>query len=156
MVDAVAKGQSDINLLHQGQSFALFKVENSPLKERESSKECSLFFLLTKESFAVRNCPSKNSTLFSSRRGLACFENMQPGKKSLWRIFRYISYFVVMKIIFLKTNLCICKLFIDVLFILTSALKKNYKMLPDLRLILCWILPCAQPIFLAWTDPRSS
>ena len=35
------------------------------------------FLLVSKESFAVRNYPSKNSTLFSSRRGLACFE-MQP------------------------------------------------------------------------------
>ena len=35
------------------------------------------------------------------------------------------------------------------------ALNKNYKMFPDLRWILCWILPCAQPISLVWTDPRS-
>ena len=37
----------------------------------------------------------------------------------------------------------------------SSALKKIYKMRPDFRWILCWILPYAQPILLAWTDPRS-
>ena len=39
--------------------------------------------------------------------------------------------------------------FIDVLYILYSALKKNYKMRPNLR----WVLFSAQPILLA--DPRS-
>ena len=36
--------------------------------ERESSKECSAFFLWRKGSFSSRNHPSRNSTLFSSRR----------------------------------------------------------------------------------------
>ena len=36
--------------------------------ERESSKECSAFFLWRKGSFSSRNRPSRNSTLFSSRR----------------------------------------------------------------------------------------
>ena len=49
-----------------------FKVRVTPLKdkkiEREISKECSVFFLWGKESFSSRNRPSKNSTLFSSRR----------------------------------------------------------------------------------------
>ncbi|CAH3125860.1 unnamed protein product [Porites lobata] len=36
--------------------------------ERESSKECSDFFLWRKGSFSSRNRPSRNSTLFSSRR----------------------------------------------------------------------------------------
>ena len=61
-----------------------------------SSKECSLFFLWTKKSFAVRNCPSKNSTLFSSRRAFACYRAAKFSKP----IFRYISYFVVVKITF--------------------------------------------------------
>ena len=50
------------------------------------------------------------------------------------------------QMMFLKGNLCIYKCFIDVLYIFSSALKKDYKMRPDLRCILCWILPCAQPI----------
>ena len=37
----------------------------------------------------------------------------------------------------------------------SSALKKNHKMRLCLKWILCWILPCAQPILLTWTDPRS-
>ena len=36
--------------------------------ERESSKECSAFFLWRKGSFSSRNRPSRNSTLFFSRR----------------------------------------------------------------------------------------
>ena len=35
---------------------------------RESSKECSAFFSWRKGSFSSRNRPSRNSTLFSSRR----------------------------------------------------------------------------------------
>ena len=59
------------------QSFVLFWSLKFTVERTGSSKESSLFFLWTKESFAVRYCPSKKSTLFSSRRGLACFE-MQP------------------------------------------------------------------------------
>ena len=36
--------------------------------ERESSKDCSAFFSWRKGSFSSRNRPSRNSTLFSSRR----------------------------------------------------------------------------------------
>ena len=39
-----------------------FKVKNTP------SNECSVFFLWRKGSFSSRNRPSRNSTLFSSRR----------------------------------------------------------------------------------------
>ena len=37
-------------------------------KERESSKECSVSFLWTNESFSLSKCLSRNSTLFSTRR----------------------------------------------------------------------------------------
>ena len=40
--------------------------------ERESSNECSVFFLWTKESVWLRNRPSRNSTMFSSRRSAKC------------------------------------------------------------------------------------
>ena len=53
---------------------------------------------------------------------------------------------MVKKTTFLKGNLCIYKCFREVSYIFSSALKKNYKMRPDLRWILCWILPCAQPM----------
>ena len=69
-----------------------------------------------------------------------------------WRNFMYILYSMVKKSTFLKGNFCmkVSKMFC------TLAWKKNYKMLPDLKLIFCWILPCSQPILLAWTDPRST
>ena len=35
--------------------------------EKESSNECSVFFLWTKETFRLRNLPSRNSTMFSLR-----------------------------------------------------------------------------------------
>ena len=50
------------------------------------------------------------------------------------------------QMMFLKGNVCIYKCFIDGLYLSSSALKKDYKMRPDLRCILCWILLCAQPI----------
>ena len=44
--------------------------------ERESSKECSVSFLWTNESFSLWNCLSRNSTLFlhGGSERLACFE----------------------------------------------------------------------------------
>ena len=44
--------------------------------ERESSKECSVSFLWTNESFSLWNCLSRNSTLFlhGGSECLACFE----------------------------------------------------------------------------------
>ena len=123
--------------------------------ERESSKECSAFFLWRKGSFSSRNRPSRNSTLFSSRRsawsvlkcnqGTEVFAEVSGTFCTLWprqlRFWKGIYVFVNASETFYK--------------FFSSALKKNYKMCPDLRWILCWILPCAQPILLARTDPRS-
>ena len=80
---------------------------------------------------------------------------MQPRQWSFCWIFRYILHSMAKTITFLKGNLCT---FLNVSYtfykFFSSALKKNYKMCPDLRWILCWLLPCAQLISLAWTDPR--
>ena len=71
----------------------------------ESSKESSVSFLWAKESFSLRNCSSRNSTLFSSRwsawpvlkcnQGGDVFENFEV----------YFFYSMVNKITFLKGNL---------------------------------------------------
>ena len=89
--------------------------------ERESSKECSVSFLWTNESFSLWNCLSKNSTLFSTRRigALGLFWTNNWGTiRTLWS----------KKRTFLKGNFCIHKGFMDVFYLLTSAWKKNHKM----------------------------
>ena len=73
----------------------------------ESSKESSVSFLWAKESFSLRNCSSRNSTLFSSRwsawpvfkcnQGGDVFENFEV----------YFFYSMVNKITFLKGNLSV-------------------------------------------------
>ena len=60
--------------------------------ERESSKECSAFFLWRKGSFSSRNRPSRNSTLFSSRRSpWSVLKCNQSQRRFCW-IFRYILH----------------------------------------------------------------
>ena len=66
------------------------RLKNTPLKdkkmERKSSKECSAFFLWWKGSFSSRNRPSRNSTLFSSKRrisSLFCMGNATKAVKFL-------------------------------------------------------------------------
>ena len=81
----------------------------------KSSKEGSVFFLGAKESFSLRNCSSRNSTLFSSRRrALGLFWNVTKAA-TFWRILRYIFYTVAKEITLLKGTLCIYKCFIYVL-----------------------------------------
>ena len=84
--------------------------------ERESSKDFLAFFLWRKGSFSSRNRPSRNSTLFSSRRSawsvLKCNHARQ---RSFCRTFRYTQHSMAKTITFLKGNLCIFKCFIDVL-----------------------------------------
>ena len=96
--------------------------------ERESSKEYSVSFL--NERFSLRNCPSKNSTLFSLRRR-AWFVLHQTRHQSFWRNFAYILYSIVEDSTFLKGNFCIYKGFIDY-----SALKKKHKICLYLKLML--------------------
>ena len=47
------------------------------------------------------------------------------------------------KITFLKGNLCIHKCFIDILYIFSSALKKNYEILNAPRFEMDFVLNCA-------------
>ena len=97
--------------------------------ERESSKECSVSFLWTNESFSLWNCLSRNSTLFlhGGSECLACFE---PTKAA--RFLKTLEVHSVLydqrKVRFLKKNCCIYKGFMDVFYIFTSAWKKNHKM----------------------------
>ena len=47
--------------------FCISRLKIHHQMERESSKECSVFFLWRKGSFSSRNCPLRNSALLSSR-----------------------------------------------------------------------------------------
>ena len=97
--------------------------------ERESSKECSVSFLWTNESFSLWNCRSMNSTLFSTRRigALGLFWTNQGSEVSenTWGTFRTLWS---KKSSFVKRNFCIYKGFMDVFYILTSEWKKKHKM----------------------------
>ena len=88
--------------------------------ERESSKEWSVSFLWTNESFSQWNCLSKNSTLFSARRIRApsLFWTNQGSEVSedTWGTFRTLWS---KRSTFLKRKFCIYK--IDVFYILISA-----------------------------------
>ena len=122
--------------------------------ERESSKECSVFFLWRKGSFSSRSRPLRNLILFSSwwskwsvlksNQGSNVFAEFSGTFCTLWprklrfeREFMYLWMFHRRVIHF------------------SSAPKKIYKIRPDLRWILCWILPYVQPILLALTDLQS-
>ena len=93
--------------------------------EWENSKECSVFFLWRKGSFSSRNRPSRNSTLFSSRRSAWSVLNATKAA-----IFRYILHPMAKKITFLKGNLCIYKGFIDVLYISFFGAKEKLQNAP--------------------------
>ena len=97
--------------------------------ERESSKECSVSFLWTNESFSLWNCLSRNSTLFSTRRigALGLFWTNQGSEVSedTWGTFRTLWS---KKSAFLKRNFCIYEGFTDIFYILTSAWKENHEM----------------------------
>ena len=97
--------------------------------ERESSKECSVSFLWTNESFSLCNCLSRNSTLSSTRQigALGLFWTNQGSEvfEDAWGTFRTLWS---KKSTFLKRNFCIYKGLTDVFYILTSAWKKNHKM----------------------------
>ena len=95
----------------------------------ESSKECSVSFLWTNESFSLWNCLSKNSTSFSTRRigALSLFWTKQ-GREVSEDTWGTLHTLWSKKSTFLKRNFCIYKGFKDVFYILTWAWKKNHRM----------------------------
>ena len=97
--------------------------------EWESSKECSVSFLWTNESFSLWNCLSKNSTSFSTRRigALSLFWTKQ-GREVSEDTWGTLHTLWSKKSTFLKRNFCIYKGFMDAFYIMTSAWKKNHKM----------------------------
>ena len=136
-----------------------FKVKSTPLKDKNWKEkvqkpwQCSVFFFLwRKESFSSRNRPSRNSTLFFSRRSawsvLKCnhFAKFSGIFWTLWT--RKLCFWWGFQYEFLNVSQTFYTFF-------SSALKKNPKMRLYLKWILCWILPCTQSILLTWTDPRS-
>ena len=91
-------------------------------KERESLKEYSVAFLQTNESFSLRNCPSRNSTLFSSRRSdCGLFWTKRTKASKFLKKFQVHSVLYNQGKYFLKGRFRINRCFIDVLYILTSA-----------------------------------
>ena len=124
----------------------------NPLWVSVNMQECLVFFLWRKGSFSSRNRPSRNSTLFLSRRSawsvLKCnhFAKFSGIFWTLWT--RKLCFWWGFQYEFLNVSQTFYTFF-------SSALKKNPKMRLYLKWILCWILPCAQPILLTWTDPRS-
>ena len=95
--------------------------------ESESSKECSVSFLWTNESFSLWNCLSRNSTLFYTSDRSAWLVLNKPRQRDFWRHFTFRTLWSK-KSTFLKGNFCIYKGFMDVFYILISAWKKNHKM----------------------------
>ena len=97
--------------------------------ERKSSKECSVSFLWTNESFFLWICISRNSTLFSTWwiGALGLFWTNQGSKVSedTWGTFHTLWS---KKSTFLKRNFCIYKCFKDLFYILTSPWKENHTM----------------------------
>ena len=120
--------------------------------ERESSKECSVSFLWTNESFSLLNGLSRNSTLFSSRliRALRLFWRVfEPTEAArfLKKLEVHFVYSMIRESTFFKGKfLYIYKGFMNIFYILTSAWKNMH-----FKLI---FLPCAQSIILSY--PRSS
>ena len=129
-----------------------FEIENTSIKVAYGKRKFKRMldsFLWTNESFSLWNCLSRNSTLFSSQRR-AWLVLSQSRQRGFWRNLRYILYSVVKKSSFLKGNFHGCFLHFD------FGVKGKPQNLPDLKLILCCIMPCAQPMWLAWTYPQSS
>ena len=103
--------------------FLHFKVKTKNGKRK--FKRTLGFLFVDEEKISSRNRPLRNSTL--SRRNAWSVLNATKAA-----IFRYILHPMAKKITFLKGNLC---MYIVTFF--SSAQKKNYKMRPDLRWILC-------------------
>ena len=112
--------------------FSISRLKIRPQKtqmERERSKECSVSFLRTNESFSLWNCLSRDPTLFSTRRigalGLFWTNQGKEVSEDTWGTFRTLWS---KKSTFLKRNFCIYKGFMDAFYIMRSAWKKNHKM----------------------------
>ena len=115
------------NFLTHGARFAR---PRAPLKlhhektqmGRESSKEWSVSLVDKGRLFFTKLRNSKFTEFLPRPIGAICLFWNPTKQRSFWRIFRYILYSIVKKIMFLKGNLCISKYFIlEVLYILRSA-----------------------------------
>ena len=115
--------------------------------ERESSKECSVSFLWTNESFSLWNCLSRNSTLFSIRQigALGLFWTNQDSEVSKG-IEVHSAHYDQRKVLFSKGIV----VFIKVSWTLSTFWdRRKWKTTKCAFEIV--FLPCARPIRLAWT-----
>ena len=125
----------------------LFKIENTPMKEtnwKRKFKRMPSFFVNKGTVFVSKLSFEEINLVFFAAKLFTCFEPTKAIKVP--KKLKVILYSMVKEITFLKGNLCIYEGFMDVLYILRSAWKKNLKMSLVLKLILCWILPCTQQI----------
>ena len=97
--------------------------------ERESSKECSVSFLWTNESFSLWNCLSRSSTLFSTRGigALGLFGTKQDSEASEDTRGTFFTLWSK-KSTFLEENFCIYKGFMDMFLHFDISVKEKPKM----------------------------
>ena len=116
-----------------------FKITPLKDKKRERKFKRMLFsFLEEGKLFIKKSSFEEFNLVFFTAECMVCFE-MQPRQRRFCWIFRHILHSMAKRITFLKGNLWNHNCFMYVLNIFSSALKKNYKMRPNLRWILCWI-----------------
>ena len=135
----------------QDQSFAFLDwkyINKSRIWKEKVQKNARFLFVDKWKLFVMKLSFEKFNLVFFTAESLACFS--QSRQRGFWRNLRYILYSVVKKSSFLKGNFHGCFLHFD------FGLKGKPQNLPDLKLILCCIMPCAQPMWLAWTYPQSS
>ena len=108
--------------------------------ERESSKECSVSFLWTNESFSLWNCLWRNSTLFCARRigALGLFWTNQGSEVSedTWGTFRTLWS---KKSTFLKGNFSILRVSWTVFYSFDMGVKEKPQNV-RLKFIFCHVL----------------
>ena len=105
----------------------------------------SFLFVEEGEFFLKKSCFEEFNLVFFTAEHMVCFE-MQP------RAAKFLLDFQVLFALYGQENYVFEREFMyfsmfhrRLIFFFSSAQKKNYKVRPDFRWILCWILSCAQP-----------
>ena len=132
-----------------------FKIENTPIKDtngkRKFKRILSFLFVDKRELFAMKlSFVEFNPVFFTADQNTWLVLN-QPRQRGLWRNLRYILNYMVKEIrlwrgffVFIKASWTFSTFW-------HGRERKTTKCAFEID-----FLPCAQPIWLAWTDPRSS
>ena len=122
----------------------------------KASKKCM-------ETFSAQKIPKLQNRKFQTPKKVLRSSPSLEIRSTLWaKAAKYLKKFEVYsvqngqgKYVFRRKRLY-HKVFLDVLYILTSAWTGKLQNVPRFE-FLCWTLPCSQPIVLAWVDlARSS